>query len=103
MFVMTVVNFLLSSLSTGSDVAGFILFVRKALILDIDYPLPEKPELVNNALRGVNAVGLWAGDLPVSIQLLLSDPTSIHPRWRYISAISLSSGGLGPSSQIDSG
>ena len=103
MFVATVVNFILYSLSTGSDVAGFIVFIRKALILDLDYPLSEKPELVNNALRNMNLLTLWATNFPVSIKLSPSAPVSIYARWRYYSAISSSFGGLGPSSQIDSG
>jgi len=103
MFAMTVINFLLSSLNAGNQVAGFVVFIRKALILDIDYPLSEKPRLVNNVLQKVNMVNIWAGTLPVSIKLSLSDPVSIHARWRYCSAISLLFGGLGPSSQINSG
>jgi len=103
MFGVTVVNFLLSSLNTGNQVALFIVLTRQALILGIDYPLSEMPQLVSNALRNVNIVGLWAGNLPVSIKLSLSNPIPIHAWWRYFSAISLSFGGLGPSSQIDSG
>ena len=100
MFIMTVVNFLLSNLRTGSEVAGFIMSIRK---MDISYPLSEKSELVNSALRNFNIVGFWATDLPVSLKSSLLDPIFIHARWRYISAISLSFGGLGCSSQIDSG
>jgi len=55
MFIATVINFILSSLNTGTQVAGFIGLIRNALILDIDYPLLEKPELINNALRNVNS------------------------------------------------
>jgi len=79
------------------------MFAREALILNIDYPFSEKPKLVNNALRNVNTVGSWAGFLPVSIKLSPSDSVTTDVRWRYISAISLSFGGLGPSSQIVSG
>ena len=103
MFAATVINFLLSSLNTAIQVASLVVFIRKALILGVDYPLSEKPELVKNALRNVNLVGFCAGGLPVSIKLSLSDPISIHARWRYCSAILLSSGGLGHSFQIKSG
>ena len=47
--------------------------IRKALILDIDYPLSEKPELINNALRSVHTAVYWASTLSVSIKLSLSD------------------------------
>ena len=103
MVVATVVNFLLSTLNTGSQVATFIMFIRKGLILDIDYLLSEKQELVNNASRNTNIVGLWAQTIPVSGKLSLSDPVLIHAQWSCGSAISLSFGGLGPSSQIDGG
>jgi len=76
MFVATVINFLLFSLDTGTRVAGFIVLVRKALILDIDYPLSEKRVLVNKALQSVNIIANWASAFPVSIKLLL--PDSIH-------------------------
>jgi len=69
MFIATVINFLLSSLNIGAQVAGFIVFIQKALILDIDYPLPEKRDLVDNALRNTNMIIFWAGGLPVSIEL----------------------------------
>ena len=103
MFAATVVNFLLSSLNTGAEIAGFVVLIRKALILDMDYPLSEKPDLLKNALQNVTTVGFWAVGLPVSIGLSLLDLASIHARWRYISAILLLSGGLGPFSQINSG
>jgi len=80
MFAVTVINFLLSSLNTGSQVASFIVFIRKALILDIDHPLSEKQEPVTNALRNINIVSFWAESLPVSITLLLPDPILIHGR-----------------------
>ena len=100
-FVTTVINFILSSLNTGTLVAGFIVSVRKVLILDIDHPLLEK---VNNAPWSVTAVCLWAENLPVSIKLSLSEPVSqVHALWRHFSAISLSFGGLGPSSQTNRG
>ena len=103
MFVATVINFILSSLNTGSQIAEFIVSIRKALILDINYPLSEELELLNNALRNPNVVALWAANFPVSIELSLSDSVSINARCRYCSPISLSSGGLGPSSHINSG
>ena len=68
-FVATIINFLLFSLATGNEVATLVVFIRTALNLDIDYPLSEKPELVNNALRNVNIVKYWATTFPVSIRL----------------------------------
>ena len=101
-FAATVINFLLSSLNTGSIVALIIVFLRKALILDI-YPLSEKRNFVGNALRNVNIVTYWARSFPVSIHLSFPDIVFIYARWRYCSATLLSFGGLGPSSHIDSG
>lgn len=77
-FVTTVINFILSTLSTGSYVWAFIVIIRKALILDINYPLSEMPELISNALLARNLLADWAGNLPVSInlRLSLSDPVS---------------------------
>ena len=77
MFIATVINFLLFSLRTGYEVT---LFIRQGLIiiLDIDYPLSWKPELVDHALRKGILVSPWAGILPVSINLLILDPVSIH-------------------------
>ena len=103
MFVVTVINFLLSSLYTGSQVAIVIVYIRKALILDIDYPLSETPELVGNALRDVRIVWNWATYLSVSTKLSLSDSASIHAGWRCYSVTLLSFGGLGPSLQNESG
>ena len=102
-FVATVINFLLLSLFTGSQVAMFVVSIRKTLILDIDHPLSERPELVNNALRNANLASVWALTIPVSIKLSPPNPASIHARWRCCSVISLLFGGLGPSSEIDSG
>jgi len=99
-FVVTVINFLLFSLSTGTEIATFIVLIRKALILD---PLSEKQELLNNVLQNLTIVIFWSANLPVSRNLSLLDFVSIHARWRYYSAISLSFGGLGPSSDIDNG
>ena len=78
MFTATLINFLLFSLCTGSHVAGFIVFIRKALILDIDYPPLEVIESINKTLWNVNIVIYWAETLPVSIKLLPPDPISIH-------------------------
>ena len=71
MFVATVIDFLLSSLNTGNQVAAFIVFIRKALIEDIHYPVSEMRALVNNALREINLITFWAESFPVSIGLLL--------------------------------
>ena len=99
MFIMTVINFLLSSLHTGTEVVAFTVFIRKALI---EYPLSEKPELVLDVLQNLNIVIYWSENLPVSSNLSPLESMSIHTRWRYYSAISLSFGGLGSSSKIDS-
>ena len=80
MFVMTVINFFLSTLNTGARVASFIIYIRKTLILDIDVPLSEQPKLVIDALRNVSVVAIWSGYLPVSTKLLLSDSVCIHTR-----------------------
>jgi len=103
MFAATVINFLLSSLNTGTQVAIFIGFIRQVLILDVDYPLVEKLGLVVNSLQNVTIANVWAANLPVSFKLSLSDHVSNYACWRYCSAISLSFGGLGPSSQINNG
>ena len=103
MFTATVINFLLFMLTTGTQVGGFIVFIRKALILDIDYPLSARRELLHNALWKVSKLNNWARNIPVSLKLSLSNPGSIHARWRYYSATSLSFGGPGPSTYIDTG
>ena len=84
MFAATVINFVLSSLHTGAKVAIDIVAIRKAgdLILDIDYPLSEQPDSIDNAVRSTNIIATWAEDLPVSIKLLLLVPVFIHGRWR---------------------
>ena len=89
MFIATIINFLLLSLSTGIQIAAFIFFFRKALILDINYPLPEKRMLVNNVLSKFDMGYLWAGYLPVSISYRYRILHLIHSRWRCCSAISL--------------
>ena len=75
MFIGTIINFLLASLNTGNQVAVVIVFIRKGLmiILDSDYPLLEKPELVTNALRNEVMVGFWAETFPVGTKLLIPD------------------------------
>ena len=75
MFVVTVINFLLASLVTGNQLAGFVVFVRTGLVLDIDYPLSEKPELIHSTIQDMNilAVSVWARSLPVSIKSSLSE------------------------------
>jgi len=79
MFVMTAINFLLSSVYTRTELAIFIVFIQKALILDIDYPLSAKPALVNNAVQNLTLVQFWSGNLPVSSNLsLLDDGSCIH-------------------------
>lgn len=72
-FVATVINFLLFSIRAGSDIAKFVVFIRTALILDINYPLLEDQELVNNAIGSVDTVITWTQTLPVSSNLLRSD------------------------------
>ena len=102
MFVATVINFFLFSLYTGSQIATSIVSIREALILKADYPLSEKPVLVENALRDMRIVFVWAVSLPVSIKLSLPDLVSTYARWRYVSAISSSFGGLGLSFEVNS-
>ena len=81
MFVMTVVNFLLVSLHIGTRLAAFTtVYIRKALILDIYYPLSEKGEPVGNALQDLNLVILWSANLPVRSNLSLLDYVSIYAR-----------------------
>ena len=101
MFVVTVINFLLFGLSAGNEIAKFAMFIRKDLIED---PLLKKQES-ENALQNLMIVQFWSANLPVSNNLSLLDPVSIHVRWRCYSAISLSFGGLGSSSnlKIDNG
>ena len=79
MFVATVINFLLFGLNTGAQVATFIVFIRKAFILDTDYPLSEGRlyELLTNVLRNVNLFGFWVGAIPVSIKLSLPDAVQL--------------------------
>jgi hypothetical protein len=102
-FVATVLNFLLFRMVTGIEAAEVSVFIRMALIVDIDYRLSEKGELIDSALQNMNIAIFWTGSIPVNVKLSLSDPVSIHTRRRCCSAISLSFGELGPSFQIDSG
>ena len=103
MFMVTVINFLLFSLASGTELATITLFIRKALILDIEYPLSEKRGLVKNTLQSLRTLLFWSASLSVSINLSLLDSVSIHALWRYYSAISLSFGGPGSSSKVDDG
>ena len=101
MFTMTVINFLLFTLNIGTEVAIFIVYIQEPLILGtrVNYPLSESRKLLDKAI----ALDDWVRYLPVSIKLSLSDSRSIHVRWRYYLAISLSFGGIGPSFKIDGG
>ena len=101
MFFLTIINFLLFSLATGAQIAMTTLLIQKALILNIKYPLSGKRELLKSP--NLFIVQIWSANLPVSSNLSLLDSVSIHTRWRYYSAISLSFGGLGPSSEVDDG
>ena len=65
-FVTTVIDFLLYSVTTGNQVALFIVLTRKA-ILEIDYPMSEKQDLVHKAVRNYDLILFWAGTPPVSI------------------------------------
>jgi len=86
MFIATAINFLLSSLNTGNQVAIVIMFIGKARILNIDHPLSEKPELVKDALQNMNIIDT-CGYLPLSGNLLLPDSLSNNTWRRYCSAI----------------
>jgi len=73
MFVATAINFLLTSLVIGTEVSMFIVSIRKALILDTDYLLSEKLELVKNVMWKLDIAIEWTGSIPVSTNLLLPD------------------------------
>ena len=105
MFVVTVINFLLLSLGVATTVAPFILLIRKALVLDIESPLPEKLASlqVDMVLQNLIIVNVWSANLPVSSNLSLLDSMPVHAWWRYYPAISLSFGEPAPSSEIDKG
>ena len=68
MFVATVMNFLLSSLNAGSVIAAFVFFIRRALVLNIDYPLSGKPQLVSNTpqTKITTIISLWTQNIPVN-------------------------------------
>jgi len=72
MFAATVINFLLFSLNTGSQIAVFILAIRQALILDTDYPDPLRKKLAlvskNDALQKLYIAIDWSGNIPVRNQ-----------------------------------
>ena len=78
MFTVTVISFLLFSLTVGIETAMIAVLIRKALILDIEYPQLEKPKLVNDALQNLNIVSYWTQYLPVSSNPSLLDCVSIH-------------------------
>ena len=103
MFVITVINFLLFGLSIGIKIVTSIVSFREALTLDIEYSLSEKGQSIDKVMQNLVIVSFWSANLPVSSNLSLPDSMSIHARWRYYSAISLSFGGLGLSSKIDKG
>ena len=92
MFVTTVINLLLFSLSTGAQVAITILVFQEPVDLVLDSPLSEipipRPGLtVNSGTWSTILVAIWATFLPVSTKLSPSDSVSIHALWRYGSAI----------------
>ena len=102
MFGVTVINFLLFTLTVGIETAIFTVLIRKALILDIEYPLSKKRGSINNALQDLKIVSFWTRGLPVSSNMLLGS-VSLYVVRRSYSATSLSFGGVGPSSKTDSG
>jgi len=73
MFVATAINFLLTSLVIGTEVSMFIVSVRKALILDTDFLLSEKLELVKKVVWKLDIAIEWTGSIPVSTNRLLPD------------------------------
>ena len=73
MFIATAINFLLTSLVVGIEVAIFIATIRKALIVDTDYPLSGKLELVNKVVWKLDIAIEWAGSISVSTNLSLPD------------------------------
>ena len=66
MFVATTINFLASSVVTGIQVTIFSGAIRKALILDVDYPLSEKLELLNKVAWNLDIAVDWTGTISVS-------------------------------------
>ena len=73
MFSVTVINFLLFSLGTGTEMAICTMLIQKALILDIEYPLSAKREFINSALQNLNIIQFWSANLTVSSNLLPLD------------------------------
>ena len=73
MFVATTINFLLSSLVAGAEVSIFVGSIGKVLILDIDYPLPAKLELLKNAVWNLYIAVDWAGGISASTNPSLPD------------------------------
>ena len=82
MFATTIINFLFFSLSVGTAVVLCTVTIRKMFILDTDYQLSEKPELVASALKNTEIAYNWAECLPVSSNVSLLDSVSTHARWR---------------------
>ena len=74
MFVVTVINFLLSSLYTGIKVAIIIGCIQKTFTLDIHYPLLERGKSIGEAVQNLAMVGSWSANLPVSSNLSLWIP-----------------------------
>ena len=89
MFVVTVINFLLFSLTVGTAITISTVSIRKALILDTEHPPPELegPGLATNTLQDLNTVLFWSVSIPVSSNLSLPDSVLIHARWRYYRVI----------------
>ena len=69
MFVATTINFLLTSFVTGTQVAMFIVSIRKVLTLSVDDPLSEKLELVKKMVWNLDIAIDWVGNTPVSTNL----------------------------------
>ena len=80
MFSVTVINFLLFSLSIGTEIAIFTTLTQKALILDIEYPLVAKLEFVSSVLQNLTIVQFWSANLTVSSNLSPLDSVLIHAR-----------------------
>jgi len=77
MFIVTIINFLLFTLTTGAEIAMFIVLIRKALISDL---LSETQELVDNPFQNLTLAIFWSANLPVSRNLSLLHSVSIHAR-----------------------
>ena len=78
MFMATVLNFLLFSLYVGTEVAGFVVFIQKALVDNIEIPLVDRPQLVDDALHVTNLIEFWAADLTVSHCRLRYSVSHLH-------------------------